>query len=118
MSSSLPVKKPNEVRKFFDQYYTKKLEFTSNEVDAVITFFKKNGFEEASAISTGSSLLKQAKLDNVPVFQLLDTLKKLDRLQLSTVVAEVLNYDRISTSTIGFKSPTEVVTLEKRNILP
>jgi hypothetical protein len=51
------------------------------------------------------------------VFDLLDTLKGLNEVQLSTVVAEVLNYNRDSTSSIGFKRPESVDKLEKRNIV-
>jgi hypothetical protein len=104
------------VTSFFDKYFTAKLEFASNEVDAVIAFFEKRGFEKAAAISTGTILLQQAKLDNIKVFVLLDTLKGFDEAKLSAVVAEVLNYNRLSTSVLGFKNTTNTNTLEKRNI--
>ena len=118
-NSSLPTPvqtNDKRVTAFFDKYFTKKVEFASNEVDAVIAFFEKRGFDKAAAISTGSILLQQAKLDGIKVFVLLDTLKGFDEAKLSTVVAEVLNYNRLSTSVLGFKSTTSVNTLEKRNI--
>ena len=105
------------VTAFFDKYFTGKLEFASNEVDAVIAFFEKRGFEKAAAISTGSILLQQAKLDGIKVFVLLDTLKGFDEAKLSAVVAEVLNYNRLSTSVLGFKNTTATNTLEKRNVV-
>ena len=61
--------------------------------------------------------LEQAKIDNVNVFTLLDTLKGLNDIQLSTVVAEVLNYNRDATSSVGFKRPQTVDKIEKRNIV-
>ena len=118
-SSSLPIQprsNDNNVTEFFDKYFTEKLEFASNEVDAVIGFFDKRGFEKAAAISTGTILLQQAKLDEINVFTLLDTLKGFDEIKLSAVVAEVLNYNRLSTSVLGFKNTTSTDTLEKRNI--
>jgi len=118
--SSLPKKQETSegrTTEFFDKYFTKKLSFASNEVDAVVGFFSKRGFEETAAISTATVLLQQAKLDNVNVFELLDTLKGLNEVQLSSVVAEVLNYNRDASSTIGFKRTQTVDKFEKRNIL-
>ena len=118
-NGSLPITtqtNDKRVTSFFDKYFTAKLEFASNEVDAVIAFFEKRGFEKAAAISTGSILLQQAKLDNIKVFVLLDTLKVFDEAKLSAVVAEVLNYNRLSASVLGFKNTTNTNTLEKRNI--
>ena len=120
INSSLPQPvqtNDKRVTAFFDKYFTGKLEFASNEVDAVIAFFEKRGFEKAAAISTGSILLQQAKLDGIKVFVLLDTLKGFDEAKLSAVVAEVLNYNRLSTSVLGFKNTTATNTLEKRNVV-
>ena len=119
-NSSLPIPAQTNdkgVTEFFDKYFTEKLSFASNEVDAVIGFFDKRGFEKAAAISTGTILLQQAKLDEINVFTLLDTLKGFDEIKLSAVVAEVLNYNRLSTSVLGFKNTTSTDTLEKRNIV-
>lgn len=118
-NSSLPIRTESNdkrVTEFFDKYFTEKLSFASNEVDAVIGFFEQRGFARSAAISTGTILLQQAKLDNIKIFELLDTLKQFDEIKLSAVVAEVLNYNRLSSSTLGFKSTTTVTTLEKRNI--
>ena len=114
---SLSGQQFEKVTEFFDKYFTKKLEFSTNEVDAVIAFFEKRGFDRSAAISTGTILLQQAKLDDIKVFVLLDTLKDFNETKLSAVVAEVLNYNRINTSTLGFKSNTVVDTLEKRNVV-
>ena len=86
-------------------------------MDAVVGFFEKRGFEKNAAISTTTTLLNQAKIDQVKIFELLDTLKGLDNIQLSTVVTEVLNYNRLNTSTLGFKVTNNDNTLEKRNVV-
>ena len=104
------------VRQFFDAYYEKPLEFSANEVDSVINFFTKRNFDENAARSTSAALLRQAKIDQVPIFKVLDTLKGLDDVQLSTVVAEVLNYSRQKTSTLGFTIVEEENLYETRNI--
>ena len=74
-NSSLPVQTQSgdkKVTEFFDKYFTKKLEFSTNEVDAVVAFFEKRGFDRSAAISTGTILLQQAKLDDIKVFVLLE----------------------------------------------
>ena len=47
----------------------------------------------------------------------LDTLKSLDRVQLSFTVAQVLNFNRQKTSTLGFKVANNETPLEARNIM-
>jgi hypothetical protein len=120
INSSLPTPvqtNDKRVTAFFDKYFTEKLSFPSNEVDAVVAFFEKRGFEKEAAISTGAILMQQAKIDGIKVFVLLDTLKGFDEVKLSAVVAEVLNYNRLNTSVLGFRNSTSVDTLEKRNIV-
>jgi len=106
-----------KVNKVFDQYFTGSQNFPSNEVDAVVGFFENRGFEKTAAIRTATTLLSQARLDSVNVFELLDTLKGLEAIQLSAVVAQVINYNRPSTSTIGFRRDSQENLTEKRNIL-
>ena len=120
--SSLPKEAPDNhsdkgVTKFFDNYFSKELSFPSNQVDAVVTFFTKRGFDKTSAISVATTLLQQAKIDNVKIFQLLDTLTGLNEIQLSSIVTEVLNYNRPKTSTLGFKRTESADKIEKRNIV-
>lgn len=121
MTSSLPNDpivngSDKEVKQFFDRYYTKQLTYPSNEVDAVISFFTKRGFDDSSAIAVSGVLLQQAKIDNIKIFKLLDTLKGLDEVQLSAIVAEVINYNRNKTSTVGYRLTDTVDKLERRNI--
>jgi hypothetical protein len=120
--SSLPQEKPTNfsdkgVTTFFNSFFSKKLSFPTNQVDAVITFFEKRGFDKSAAISVGSTLLQQAKLDGVNVFKLLDTLTGLSDVQLSAVVTEILNYNRPKTSTLGYKRTASTDKFEKRNIV-
>ena len=107
----------NDTKRFYNQYFTDFINFPTNQVDAVIGFFLKRGFDQGAAQSTGTVLLQQAKIDSVNIFTLLDTLKGLDEVQLSTVVAEVLNYNRDSSTSVGFKRPQTVDKIEKRNIV-
>lgn len=124
MSTNLPLNPPQglpdssaDVRQFFDKYYVQKISFPSNQIDAVVGFFLKNGFDTESARSVSIVLLNQARADNVNVFELVDTLKALTDVQLSQVVAQVLNAYREKVSLLGYRIAPLVDSYESRNIL-
>jgi hypothetical protein len=102
-------------RLFFDSYGQDPLEFNANDVSATIGFFESKGFDNDAALVVSTVLLKQAKIDDAPIFQLLDTLKGFTNLQLSQLVGEVLNNNRTSTSTLGFRTENVSAT-QTRNI--
>ncbi len=120
LSTNLPPSSPSdsaeEVRSFFDKYFTSQITFPVNQIDAVVGFFLKNGFDEQAAKSIAIVLLNQAKIDNVNPLQLVDTLKAMDSAQLSRVVTEILNLYRERSSSLGFKTISTEETLESRNI--
>jgi hypothetical protein len=102
----------------FDTYGQRPLEFGANEVTASIAFFSEKGFSEEAAVTTAMTILRQAKIDGVQVFEILDTLKELNGTQLSAVVAQILNKYRPNTSTLGYRSVNVVKINQTRNILP
>jgi len=119
--SNLPL--PNDEadlgKKFFNTYYEESIAIPSNIIDASIGFFTSRGFSESAARAVATVLMSQAKIDNINVFQLLDTLKKLNEIQLSTVVREILNNYRLRISTLGTRIDIDdKVEYEKRNIIP
>jgi hypothetical protein len=120
--SSLPQEKSSKfsdkgVTKFFNNYFSKELSFPTNQVDAVVSFFEKRGFDKTASISVATTLLQQSKIDEVNIFKLLDTLTGLTEVQLSSIVTEVLNYNRPKTSTLGYKRTETSDKVEKRNIV-
>lgn len=118
MASNLPSNTAGgDVKQFFDKFFVHEITFPSNQIDAVVGFFLKHGFDTESARSTSVVLLNQARLDNVNVFQLVDTLKKLNEVQLSQVVAQILNSYREKTSLLGYRIAPSLDTYESRNIL-
>ncbi len=121
LNLNIPAKPKNDsasdIKRYFNTYYGKELAFPSNDVDAVIGFLESKGFERSSAVSTGTIILQQAKIDGVKVFELLDTLKGLDKLQLSYTVTQVLNFNRQKISTLGYKVANEQKPTEARNIM-
>lgn len=106
-----------EVKEFFDKYFSKKISLTSNQVDSVVGYFRKRGFDNNSAIAVATVLLQQAKIDNVNIFKLLDTLQGLNDVSLSKLVATILNTNRSRISSIGFTIDNPATTSEERNIV-
>jgi hypothetical protein len=116
-------RKPNDLdsqsqtKKTFNTYYAKQLSYPSNEVDAVIGFLENKGFDKEAAKSTGAILLQQAKIDGLKVFELIDTLGGLNKLQLSFTVAQVINFNRQRISSLGFRVDNTTTPVEARNLV-
>ena len=104
-------------KQFFDSYFQNPVSFPSAEIDATVAFFTKRGFDSSSASSTAIVLLNQARIENVSVFSLLEKLKGLTDIQLSQVVAQILNAYRENTSLLGYRTAVQTDTFEARNIL-
>jgi hypothetical protein len=107
-TTNLPSKKIEDsaasTRLYFDTYGETPLEYNATEVDACISFFQKRGFDTDASIVVSSVLLRQAKIDSTPIFVLLDTMSGFNGVQLSALVSEVMNNNRVPTSTLGYRS--------------
>lgn len=101
---------------FFDTYGEAPLEFNATEVDACVNFFRKKGFDDDAALVVSSVILRQAKIDGTPIFKLLDTMSGFNAIDLSALVSQVLNNNRVPTSTLGYKTGTSNPTGLERNI--
>lgn len=121
MITNLPpsnaIDSSTDVKMFFDKFFLHEVSFPAAEIDAVVGFFLKRNFDETSSKSVAIVLCNQARQDNVNVFQLVDTLKGLTDVQLSQVVAEVLNAYREKTSVLGYKTSQIEDMFETRNIV-
>ena len=102
---------------YYKNFFELDINYNPEEVDATIGYFLKRGFDKVAAINTASVLLQQAKIDGVKVFELIDTLQGMDKVQLSYIVTEILNHNRSNTSSLGYKVKTENSLSEKRNIV-
>lgn len=106
-----------EIKQFFDKFYNTEVSFPAVEIDAVIGFFQRRDFDISSARTIAIVLLNQARLDGVKVFTLLETLKSIPTMQLSSVVAQILNAYREKTSLVGYRTSISDNSYETRNIL-
>jgi len=120
MISDIPNKPEQSEQKivnFFESYYVKPAEFPANEFNAVVGFFEKRDFGKVSAITVAQVIMQQAKLENIKVFKVLDTLKGLSKLAISKLVINILNSNRDNTSKLGQRSNKTVNKTEQRNII-
>jgi len=92
------------------------LEFNASEYDAVVGFFEGKDYDRQAATSLAYILLRQAKTDAVPIFQVLDSLQGTTSAQLSQLVTEILNSNRYKTSVLGYRSERTTQDYISRNI--
>jgi len=111
-----PLDSGEEVKEYYNKYFTETISVSANKLDSVVGFFTKRGFDEISAVNVSAVLIEQSRVDGVDVFTLLDTLKGLEDIQISGLVAEILNYNRSKSSVLGFKVE-KVERAELRNIV-
>ena len=92
-------------------------DLNATDVDAAVAFFTSRGFADDSAQTVALTLLKQAKLENLKIFEILDGLKGATTTDISALVSEVLNNNRPSTSTLGYRQQISSVS-KQRNVVP
>jgi hypothetical protein len=119
MATNLPAQPIEDsaaaTKLYFENYGEAALEFPSNDVTAAISFFQQAGFDLDAASTAASVILRQAKIDGTPIFQILDTLKSFTGISLGQIVAEILNNNRVSTSLLGYRT-SDVKPNQIRNI--
>lgn len=118
IGSSAPyLNQINDKSRLFNRYLNQEASFTPNEIDSLIGYFLKRGFEETSAINTSAILLEQAYIDKLNVQQLIDTLRGVNNVQLSNIVATILNFNRPKSSRIGYLTAKNPDLFDERNIV-
>lgn len=122
MATNLPSQRINDslagTKIFFESYGKIPIEFNANDVNSTIAFFTSNGFSSSAAQSFALIILRSAKEDNVPVFNIIDRMKSFNRAQLDQLVAALINGDRVPTSKIGISVTSSKNNNIERNIVP
>lgn len=101
----------------FENYTQKPITVSESTLNSMIAFFSSRGFLEDAAESTALIIIRQANKDNINPFELLDTLKGLEDVQLNNLITELLNYNRYKSSSLGFASSFTTTDDIARNIL-
>jgi hypothetical protein len=103
--------------KIIDAYTNKPISIDGPTYNAMIGFFESRGFSVDSATSISYILMKQSLIDGVNPFNLIDTLKGISDLQLTSLINNILNYNRYKTSILGIGNATTTVEETVRNIV-
>jgi len=106
-----------DTKQFFNNFFTHQVSFPSEQIDVVIAFFMKRNFDEDSSRSITIILLNQARVDNVNIFQLIDTMKGLTDIQLSNIIIKIINVNGNNTNILGYKVNSLYNDYESRNVL-
>lgn len=117
--SNLPLEKTNKnaMVQAYDAQYAKPFEINASALSAMTGFFESKKFDTAAAESIAVVILKQAAIDGYNPMSILDTLKGLNDLEISSLVSEILNFNRIKTSFLGQARPNSFNNEINRNIL-
>jgi SUMO ligase MMS21 Smc5/6 complex component len=107
----------NSTVQAFNSYVNRPLELNASTLDAMKSFFTARGFNETSSESISVVLIAQAKKDNYNPLQILDTLKGLTNVEISTLVGEIINYTRFKTSFLGYTGEFKPNAAVNRNVL-
>ena len=122
MYTNLPIKQTSgsssdQTNKAFQLYNDKPVEFDHNVLTAMIGFLESRGFSKDSSEPIAITIMIQAKRDNYNPMTIVESLKKLNDNDLSQILAEVLNYNRLKTSVLGSVQKITPVDTVKRNIV-
>lgn len=118
--TNLPQKQKDRLQKTIDalreNQYVEPFQFNANDYDVTVGFFVKRGFDRQPAEETAYVILQQAKVDSVPVTQILDLLTDATPAQLSELITVVLNANRYKTSRLGVRNTRTSKDVVSRNI--
>lgn len=103
--------------KIFDAYTNAPVNVDASTYDAMIGFFEERGFEKDSATNMAYVIIKQSIIDKINPLKLIDTLKGINNVELSTLITEILNYNRFKTSKLGSCSTFAPLPEVARNII-
>jgi hypothetical protein len=122
MLTNLPIKNKiasssDATNKNFDQYNDIPVQLEQNTLTAMKGLLTNRGFGEDSAESIAITIMIQAKRDNYNPMTILDSMKTLSDTDLSQLISEILNFNRLKTSVLGSVQKITPVDNVKRNII-
>lgn len=119
--SNIPVEKnrqsSDQTVEIFNNYYKEPISLNYSELTAMIGFFQKRGFEPVAAESVATIILVQAAQDGYNAMQVMDTLGGLTSIEISGLVAEILNFNRVKSSLLGTIQNVQPIIDITRNIV-
>lgn len=99
------------------QYNDVPVELDQNVLTAMVGMLENRGFSKDSAESISITVMIQARRDGYNPMTVLESMKKLNENDLSQLLSEILNYNRLKTSVLGSVQKITPVENVKRNIV-
>ena len=119
--TNLPQKEKESLDKTIQslqtEQYVENFQFKQNDIDAAIGFVVKRGFDRVASEDISYIILKQSVIDGVPSQSILDSLSKSSDVELSQLLALVINSNRYKTSKLGLRNQQISNSLVTRNII-
>jgi Glu-tRNA(Gln) amidotransferase subunit E-like FAD-binding protein len=103
--------------KAFNQYHDVPVQLNHDVMTAMIGMLENRGFSNDSAEMISITIMVQAKRDGYNPMTVLESMKKLNENDLSQIISEILNYNRLKTSVLGSIQKITPVDNVKRNIV-
>jgi hypothetical protein len=104
--------------KAFNLYNDVPVELDNQTLVAMTGFLETRGFALESAENIAIVIMIQSVRDQYNPMTVLESMKKLGENDLSQIIAEILNYNRLKTSVLGSVQQITPVEFVKRNIVP
>jgi hypothetical protein len=101
----------------FDAYYSKPLELDAGVYTAMKSFFTSKGFEDNAADNIAVLIIKESKINGLNPMKVVDSLRGFDNVEISTLVNEIINYNRFKTSFLGYATTFLTNSTVLRNIV-
>lgn len=108
---------PPDVTKYFNNFFIKDLNVSTNISDAVIAFFDEYTGNRASAQILATSVILTSLAQNINPMSTLAEIKKVGKGELSDYLAVFLNLNRIGTSLLGRINQPKTSVYIRRSIL-
>jgi len=108
----------NSTLQAFDTYFSQPIEIKVSTLNAMVSFFTSKGFDQTAAENVALVIITQAKKDDLNPMQVLDTLRGLGEVEISALVAEIINFNRFKTSFLGYTRGFQINAEVSRNVMP
>lgn len=108
---------PPDITKYFNNFFVKDINVSSDVSDAVIAFFDEYTQNRASAQILATSVILTSLAQNINPMSTLAEIKKVGKGQLDAYLAVFLNLNRIGTSLLGLVNQPHTSTYVRRTIL-
>jgi len=108
----------NSTLQAFDTYFSQPIEIKVSTLNAMVSFFTSKGFDQTAAENVALVIITQAKKDDLNPMQVLDTLRGLGEVEISALVAEIINFNRFKTSFLGYTRGFQINEEVSRNVMP